>query len=853
MNTSIKNNLLKKLGALVVACGAFSAFTQTTVNFTYTGAAQYWTVPPCVTTISVEAAGGEGGGGGINGGDGATVTGDIPVTPGDVLEINVGGLGGCHLATYGGGGDGGDATLTMDRGCAGGGASDVRFTPYAVGDRVIVAAGGGGMSGGSTDADGGNGGCATGNPGADSWGDGGGGGSAVAGGAGGGPWGGGGWGFAGGLGFGGAGSDDICFARGPGGGGGGGFYGGGGGGSDCWAGGGSYGGGGGGGGSSLTPVGGTCTAGDNTGDGYITIIYTPAAPEGGTVTAAPDELCEGLTTDLTLAGYFGDIQWEWAPTSAGPFAPTSAADTLDMWTTPGLWTNICYRAAVTSCGTTVYSDTVCIVVNPNPGVAAPADITVCDGDEVTLTAVNPDGAVIGWTAPVIDGAPFTPPVGVNVYTVTASLLGCDSTDDVTVTVNPYPAIDAGPDQAVCDGDLITVTASNPDGAIIAWTGGITDGTPFTQPVGTVTYTVSGDLLGCVSYDDVNITVNALPSIYAGSDVQVCEGFEVTLAGEGADWVGPGGSYTWDGGVTDGTPFIPPVGIPTLTTTYTVTGTDANGCQNTDQVNVIVIANPIVQFVADSVKGCEPFMPEFTNLSSPVGASCEWIFGDGNTGASCGTITNEYEQDGFYDVTLTVTLAEGCVSTVTYNDYIEVIPFPVASFQISDQVVDINDPSIQFVNSSLFATDYTWDFGDGSPLTGIESPSHLFPETPNEDYLVTLWSRNELGCMDSVSKTIFVSDVITFYIPNIFTPDGDEYNETFQPIFYSGHDPYDFNMKIFNRWGELVFESFNAAQGWDGTYGSKGLVEDGTFTWFIEFKETMSDKRHKHRGHVTILK
>ena len=91
------------------------------------------------------------------------------------------------------------------------------------------------------------------------------------------------------------------------------------------------------------------------------------------------------------------------------------------------------------------------------------------------------------------------------------------------------------------------------------------------------------------------------------------------------------------------------------------------------------------------------------------------------------------------------------------------------------------------------------------------------------------------------------------MPNTFTPDGDDYNDEFKPIMTAGYDIYDYHLTIFNRWGEIVFESYNAAYGWDGTYGGQGIVEDGTYVWQIEFGETMSDKRHKHRGHVTILK
>jgi hypothetical protein len=121
-----------------------------------------------------------------------------------------------------------------------------------------------------------------------------------------------------------------------------------------------------------------------------------------------------------------------------------------------------------------------------PIVDAGQNQTVCEGTQVTLTANNPDGANITWNNGVDDGVPFTPAVGSVNYTVTAELDGCTSTDQVNVTVNPLPIIDAGIDQTICDGDEVTLTATNPDGADLVWDNGVNDGVAFTPAVGTVT-------------------------------------------------------------------------------------------------------------------------------------------------------------------------------------------------------------------------------------------------------------------------------------------------------------------------------------------------------------------------------
>ncbi len=827
----------KILSFLFITFLSFIPYSQTVVNFSYTGAPSIWVVPPCVTSLDIVIAGAEGGGvGGSNGGDGAIITATIPVLPGDIIEIIVGGQGGCPTPGYNGGGTGFNSSDGNPNygSCGGGGSTNILVN----GVLTAVASGGGGCGGGSDVFNGGgNGGCLIGTAGVSTYGAGGGPGTQVAGGAGGAPWAGtppGGQ-----PGTSGQGGMGGQWQTASGGGGGGGYFGGGGGGNDgCCT--GANGGGGGGGGSSLNP-GGVCTPGANTGNGYSSITYTPTAPIGGIASAIPTTICDGETTDITLVGYFGTIQWESAPTSAGPFV-TVVGEVLDTWTTGSLSSDVCYRAEVSSCGTIAYSDTICITVNPIPVIDAGVDQTVCDGSNVTLTAINPDGATLVWTGGVTDGISFIPPTGTTTtYTVTADLLGCISTDVVDVTSNPYPIIGAGVDVTICDGDLVTLIANNPDGAVISWDGGVIDGTPFL--VSSSTYTVTADLLGCISTDNMYVTVNPIPVIGAGPDQTLCQGVITTLNGSG------GTSYVWDGGVIDGNPFTPPVGV---TTTYTVIGTDANGCQNTDMVDIEVITNPSVVFLADTLIGCDPFTVQFTNLTTPFpGSSCDWNFGNGNTGTGCGVVTNTYNQEGTYDVTLTVTLPGGCQGTVTYTDYIEVISTPIASFGFSGNAT-IDDPMILFDNTSFNSTTSSWNFGDGSPVSNIEDPSHLFPDVPNVNYIVTLTVENDLGCQDETSKLIIVNDVITFYVPNSFTPDGDELNDVFQPVFYSGYDPYDFHMTIFNRWGEIVFESYDASKSWDGTYGSK-TTESGVYVWQIEFKETMSDRKHKHHGHVTVLK
>jgi gliding motility-associated-like protein len=177
--------------------------------------------------------------------------------------------------------------------------------------------------------------------------------------------------------------------------------------------------------------------------------------------------------------------------------------------------------------------------------------------------------------------------------------------------------------------------------------------------------------------------------------------------------------------------------------------------------------------------------------------------------------------------------------------------PNAAFAPSANNVSSLDAEIEFINNTTGAVSYVWDFGDGSPLTTEEEPTHTYNET-DAYFEVILVATSPLGCVDTAYSSIHVYEELIYYIPNTFTPDQDQFNNTFQPVFTSGYDPFDFTLLIFNRWGELIFESHNAEIGWDGSYNGT-LVQDGTYTWKIEFKVSASDKRIMDTGHVNMIK
>ncbi|PHR46172.1 MAG: hypothetical protein COA32_11475 [Fluviicola sp.] len=423
--------------------------------------------------------------------------------------------------------------------------------------------------------------------------------------------------------------------------------------------------------------------------------------------------------------------------------------------------------------------------------------------------------------------------------------GCIGTVPDVIQLNDVdaPIVDAGPDQEVCEGTDVVLTADNPDGAIISWDNNVTDGVSFIPGVGSQVYTVTADNAGCLSTDQVNVTVHPNPTVIAGNDITVCENESVILTGSGAD------NYVWDNGVTDGISFI-----INQTTTYTVVGTTIHGCTGQDDVTVNVETTGDVSFDADNKEGCAPLTTTFTNTSNFNGTNCTWYLSNGTVLQGCNNVSYTFNNPGCYDVTLEVETANGCIASTTYNDYICIDNDPVAMFTPNPFEISSIDPNVFFSNGSLGANDYHWSFGDGTTST-VTNPNHTYPADQAGEYEIQLIAYSPAGCTDTARAVVTVIEDIIFYVPNTFTPDNDDFNEVFQPIFTSGFDPFDFHLMIFNRWGEVVFESYDASIGWDGTYSVENdrIVRDGTYVWKIEFKTVNTDERQTHLGHVNVLK
>ncbi|MNK18571.1 Leupeptin-inactivating enzyme 1 precursor [compost metagenome] len=587
-------------------------------------------------------------------------------------------------------------------------------------------------------------------------------------------------------------------------------------------------------------------------------------------------VCVGLTTQLTGS-----------PTAAASNAWTSSNNAVATVSGTGLVTGVSAGTAVISyTNNNGCSQTATITVNALPTATISGTSSICAGSSATFTiSGTPNASVVysngttnssvtlnaAGTATVTTGVLNTSTTYSLVSAQSAAPASCGNllSGSITITVNSNPAMDPVTNVVVCPGDNVAIPSftSTPAGATYSWTNTNTSiglgasGTgdlpvftavnPGAAPIsGSVT--VIPTIAGC-SGTSVTFTigVSSNPLANAGTDLNLC--INATTGNQIGSAPVAGNTYSWSPvtGLSD-----PAIANPTVSaavdgaTSYTLTVTNGAGCEATDVVSVIVHPLPTVNFNSSATDGCAPVSITFTNTSQVNSVNCVWTFEGGNTVNTCGSVTEQFETAGVYGVTLTITDGNGCTNSLTKADMITVYPEVDASFDVNVYQQSVLYPVFQFTNTSTNATEYTWEFGDGTTSSQV-NPTHTYDETPGV-YHIILYASNPAGCNDSAVAVVSVIDELIFYVPNAFTPDGDEFNNAFLPVFSSGFDAHNYTLLIFNRWGEILFESHDVHIGWDGTYMGQ-LCKEGVYTWKINFKERNKDKHSEHVGHVNLLK
>jgi gliding motility-associated-like protein len=294
--------------------------------------------------------------------------------------------------------------------------------------------------------------------------------------------------------------------------------------------------------------------------------------------------------------------------------------------------------------------------------------------------------------------------------------------------------------------------------------------------------------------------------------------------------------------------IPAVNLSNITgfTKSTATGWNNFG----DIPYILTNLNPTSPTInTAAITGCAPLTTSL-QTTGIAGVTYSWS-ANGNPIGTGVTLSEIFNNSGCYDITLLASIGN-CTASSTSLDLVCVDNSPNAAFTSSILQFSGGSENVTFTNNSTGSDSYFWDFGNGNSSTTV-SPTVIFDNTTGNT-LVTLYALTDNGCIDSASLVITYLEDAIFYVPNSFTPDQDEFNQTWGPVFTQGFDPFNFDLFVFNRWGEVIWESHDASKKWDGTYGFKGLdCPDGVYTWKISFKPKETDKKISLTGSINLIR
>jgi PKD repeat protein len=412
----------------------------------------------------------------------------------------------------------------------------------------------------------------------------------------------------------------------------------------------------------------------------------------------------------------------------------------------------------------------------------------------------------------------------------------------------------GEDRTLCIGQQAIISASASGGAggyTFNWQG-LGNGASFlVSPTTTVDYVVIAvDSRGCAS-DPGSQLIEVLPplSVSLVTPSAVCDGQVASLV---ASATGGDGNYIFDWGngmVT--TSNILQIS-PSITTDYSVIVKD--GCTtpwDTATVTVSISPMPEVHITRTPYSGCAPVSVQFNNNTENYTYTYYWDFDDSDSGTNnysdLKKPTHVYTVTGQYNVLTVVTTPMGCKDSVT--TVVRLFDSPIADFNAFPWSTGLFSPEIDFTDASVGdIAAWEWDFGDGG-ISGVQSPTHVYME--QGEFPVTLVVVNTQSCLDSITKNIVIMEDHRIYFPtaiNLRSPGNDE----FYPIGV-GVDTDNYQMTIYDRWGELIFTTKDWNTHWKGRYNNKGdYVPQGVYTYIVTLRDKYA-KDYTYAGTVTVFK
>jgi gliding motility-associated-like protein len=553
-----------------------------------------------------------------------------------------------------------------------------------------------------------------------------------------------------------------------------------------------------------------------TGTASITLnsIPQPVAGITGNFT-----ICSGQSTTLTATGS-GNYLWNNGST-AGTTTVSPSADSLYV--------------LIISAGSCADTASQLVTVNPTPTVTVnPTGASICNGQNVPLTAAGATSyswSPSGTLSSNNQANTTATPTATTTYDVIGTTGSCADTASVTITVTNYDNLTVSADPTICAGQSTNLSATG--AATVVWSpndgslDNVNSSTPVATPTITTQYTVMSTS-ACPDTAQVNVTVNAQDNITASGATTICSGQTANLLVTGS------ANVTWaPPGSLDNANSVNPVASPTTTTTYTVTSNST--CPDQDQVTITVNPQDNLTVSSDAtICSGQSIALSVTGNNSAV----TWLPDNGTLdNVNSATPTASPLNTTTYTVTSIGACPDQAQVIITVNQS------PVATVS-GDTTIDQGESAILLAAGG---TSYDW-----SPVLGLSDPTISNPTASpvlTTTYIVSV--SNGSGCTDTASVTVTVNeyDCRPIFAPNAFTPNSDGINDSFAII--NGNDYINFEIHIFNRIGELVYQSYNALDGWDGEY--KGAKQPPGVYAVLVFAKCVNGKDSSFNGSVTLIR
>ncbi len=534
----------------------------------------------------------------------------------------------------------------------------------------------------------------------------------------------------------------------------------------------------------------------------LTVNTLPVLELGPNIT-----ICPGSVATLTPQNNDATWSYLWSNSSTQNNIAVSAANT--------------YSLTITDLNNCKATDAIDVIVNANLTVDVGLDKEICFGNSAVFTAnYAANGVVYTWTGSNsftanTQSISVTDPGNYHVHV--EDPLGCMGDDDVNLIVNPLPKPSVA-DHIICEGENAMFDAGNFQNYL--WSTGEITAT-INKNVAANYSVVVTDTKGCKGGDTATLLINKNPIVDLGNDYEACEGLPANL-----DASNTGSTFLWSNSFTTQSIQVSVSGI------YSVLVTDVNQCKGYDTVNVSFVEIPSVE-IGEDINICEGEEANINATMSPASAVVSWSTQDNG-------LSINVAQQGL--VVAMVSNGGQCFAFDTTHVFVHSKPKGIPL--IDQTVCFIDTPDGISIDAGVAAANYHWSNGDTTRIIKITNGGH---------YSVDL--MNEFGCQSSESIDISEWCESTLFIPNSFTPNGDPKNDRF---YAYGTNIYDFELWIFDRWGEMIYHSTDINEGWNGRRNN--TMQEAQIDVYVyklkyhfwEDKELNKPLRERV-GHVSIIR